>query len=130
MANMIGANHVVRVAALNDIRFYAGHLTEDLLTGMRLHAQGWKSVYVPEPLAVGEGPETWKAYFTQQMRWAHGCMDILRWHTPTLAKKMSKTQACSTSACSRATSAASPGCSASSCSSATSSPGSRSPGSR
>lgn len=93
MANMIGANHIVRVAALNDIRFYAGHLTEDLLTGMRLHAQGWKSVYVPEPLAVGEGPETWKAYFNQQMRWAHGCMDILRWHTPTLTKTMSKAQA-------------------------------------
>jgi cellulose synthase (UDP-forming) len=93
MANMIGANHIVRVAALNDIRFYAGHLTEDLLTGMRLHSLGWKSVYVPEPLAIGEGPETWKAYFNQQMRWAYGCIDILRWHTPALTKSMSKSQA-------------------------------------
>ncbi|NEM90712.1 glycosyltransferase family 2 protein [Galbitalea soli] len=92
-ANMIGANHVVRVAALADIRFYAGHLTEDLLTGMRLHAAGWRSVYVPEPLAIGEGPETWQAYFSQQMRWASGCMDVLRWHSPRLVRRMPRAQA-------------------------------------
>src|SRR3954454_820536 len=33
-ANMIGANHVVRVSALREVGLYAGHLTEDLLTGM------------------------------------------------------------------------------------------------
>jgi cellulose synthase/poly-beta-1,6-N-acetylglucosamine synthase-like glycosyltransferase len=93
MANMIGANHIVRVEALKSIRFYAGHLTEDLLTGMRLHAQGWESVYVPEPLAVGEGPETWQAYFNQQMRWAFGCMDVLRWHTRKLTKSMPRSGA-------------------------------------
>jgi cellulose synthase (UDP-forming) len=88
MANMIGANHIVRVAALKDIDFYAGHLTEDLLTGMRLHARAWRSVYVPEALAIGEGPETWQAYFNQQMRWAFGCMDVLKWHTRKLVKTM------------------------------------------
>lgn len=93
MANLIGANHVVRVEALRQIRFYAGHLTEDLLTGMRLHARGWRSTYVPEALAIGEGPATWKAYFNQQMRWAHGCIDILRWHTRRLSKTMPRKQA-------------------------------------
>ena len=92
-ANMIGANHVVRVAALRDVGLYAGHLTEDLLTGMRMHAAGWRSRYVPMPLAVGEGPETWQAYFNQQTRWAFGCMDILRWHTPALVREMSRRQA-------------------------------------
>ncbi|MFN8169861.1 MAG: cellulose synthase catalytic subunit [Candidatus Nanopelagicales bacterium] len=92
-ANMIGANHVVRVAALRDVGLYAGHLTEDLLTGMRIHAAGWRSRYVPEPLAVGEGPETWQAYFNQQTRWAFGCMDILRWHTPQLVREMHRRQA-------------------------------------
>ena len=93
MANLIGANHIVRVAALREIRFYAGHLTEDLLTGMRLHAKGWRSSYVAEPLAIGEGPTTWEAYFNQQMRWAHGCIDILRWHTRRLGKAMPRKQA-------------------------------------
>jgi cellulose synthase/poly-beta-1,6-N-acetylglucosamine synthase-like glycosyltransferase len=92
-ANMIGANHVVRVAALREVGLYAGHLTEDLLTGMRLHASGWRSTYVSEPLAVGEGPVTWQAYFNQQTRWAFGCMDILRWHTPRLIRSMGRRQA-------------------------------------
>jgi cellulose synthase/poly-beta-1,6-N-acetylglucosamine synthase-like glycosyltransferase len=92
-SNMIGANHVVRVAALREVGLYAGHLTEDLLTGMRIHAAGWRSRYVPVPLAIGEGPETWQAYFNQQTRWAFGCMDILRWHTPALVKEMSRRQA-------------------------------------
>ena len=87
-ATMIGANHIVRVAALKDIGYYAGHLTEDLLTGMRLHASGWTSAYVPVQLAIGEGPATWQAYFNQQMRWAFGCMDILRRHTRPLTRTM------------------------------------------
>jgi len=87
-ALMIGANHVVRVAALKEIGFYAGHITEDLLTGMTIHAGKWKSVYVPETLAVGEGPTTWGAYFNQQMRWAFGCIDILFHHSPRLFARM------------------------------------------
>lgn len=86
---LLGANHVIRVAALKDIDYYEGHLTEDLLTGMTLHSGGWKSVYVPVPLAEGEGPETWTAYFNQQMRWAFGCMDILFNHSRPLFKRMS-----------------------------------------
>ncbi|MCL3817439.1 glycosyltransferase family 2 protein [Aeromicrobium wangtongii] len=88
LANMLGANHVVRVAALDSIGLYAGHLTEDLLTGMRLHSRGWESAYVPLALAVGEGPDTWKSYFTQQTRWSYGCMHILKTHTRALLKTM------------------------------------------
>ncbi len=43
---------------------------------------------MPEPLAIGEGPETWQAYFNQQMRWAFGCMDILRRYSVTLTRAM------------------------------------------
>lgn len=85
---MIGANHIVRVAALKSIDWYAAHLTEDLLTGMRLFAAGWKSAYCPKVLAVGEGPTTWDAYFVQQLRWAHGCFDILFRHAWKLLPKM------------------------------------------
>jgi cellulose synthase (UDP-forming) len=76
MSLLIGANHIVRVSALRQIGWYQGHLTEDLATGKRFHAKHWQSVYVPLPLAVGEGPTTWAAYFTQQYRWATGCMHI------------------------------------------------------
>jgi hypothetical protein len=76
MTLLIGANHIVRVAALRDIGWYQGHLTEDLATGKRFHAARWQSVYVPEALAIGEGPTTWASYFNQQYRWAFGCTNI------------------------------------------------------
>lgn len=85
---LIGANHVIRVKALKEVDHYTAHITEDLITGMKLHARGYKSVYVREALAIGEGPSTWEAYFNQQMRWAYGCMDILFHHSPKFFKRM------------------------------------------
>ena len=60
MTLLIGANHVIRVSALKSVNHYSAHITEDLITGMKLHSKGWKSVYLSEPLAIGEGPDTWK----------------------------------------------------------------------
>lgn len=88
MQLFIGANHVLRTAAHDDIDGYSGHIVEDHLTGMHLYAKRWKSVYVPEILAIGEGPATWSAYFSQQMRWAYGLIDILFRHSPALVRKM------------------------------------------
>ena len=88
MSLFIGANHIVRVAAHDDIGGYSGHIVEDHLTGMRFYAGKWKSVYVPEILAVGEAPSTWESYFSQQMRWAYGLIDILFRHSPRIFKKM------------------------------------------
>lgn len=90
---LIGANHVIRVAALQDVDHYSAHITEDLLTGMKLHAKGWKSMYVDQPLAVGEGPTNWVDFLNQQMRWAFGCIDILFRHSPRLLPKMNFRQA-------------------------------------
>lgn len=77
----IGANHIMRVKAHDDIEGYAGHIVEDHLTGMKLYSKKWRSVYVPKVLLVGEGPATWEAYFSQQMRWAYGLIDILFRHS-------------------------------------------------
>jgi cellulose synthase/poly-beta-1,6-N-acetylglucosamine synthase-like glycosyltransferase len=88
MTMMVGANHIIRVSALKEIGWYAGHITEDLLTGMHIYTKKWKSVYVPEVLAVGEGPATWESYFNQQMRWAYGCIHILFNHSFDLFKSM------------------------------------------
>ncbi|MDF2460991.1 MAG: glycosyl transferase family 2 [Candidatus Saccharibacteria bacterium] len=90
---LIGANHVVRVSAMGSIGYYRAHLTEDLLTSMVLHSHKWKSVYVPEILARGEGPSTWDAFFNQQMRWAFGCIDILFKESRKLLRKMNRSQA-------------------------------------
>jgi beta-mannanase len=92
MQLFIGANHVYRTDALNDIGGYSGHIVEDHLTGMHLYANGWKSVYVPEVLCIGEGPADWSAYLSQQMRWAYGLIDILFRHTPKLLPNLSGSQ--------------------------------------
>lgn len=91
-ALLIGANHILRMAALEDIDGYSPHLAEDMLTGMRVYTKKWRGVYVPETLLLGEGPATWASYFTQQMRWSFGCMDIVFRHSPRLFRKMSFTQ--------------------------------------
>lgn len=88
MMLLIGANHVIRVKALRDVDHYSAHITEDLLTGMKLHSKGWKSIYIPKVLAVGEGPTTWQSFFNQQMRWGYGCMDILFRHSFRLFRGM------------------------------------------
>lgn len=92
MNTLIGANHLIRTEALDDVDHYSAHITEDLLTGMKLHAKGWKSAYVPEALLIGEGPTNWQAYLNQQMRWVYGCMDILFFHAPLLFRSMSPRQ--------------------------------------
>lgn len=85
----IGSHHIMRSLAIKDINGYACHLAEDHLTGMMLYTRdNWKSVYVPEVLAIGEGPSSWDAYFGQQKRWAFALMDILFKKSPKLLPKM------------------------------------------
>lgn len=93
MTLLIGANHVIRVSAFKQVGHYTAHITEDLVTGMKLHAHGWKSVYAPFALAIGEGPTTWESYFNQQLRWAYGCIDILFRYSPKYFRKMGLRQA-------------------------------------
>lgn len=88
MTLFIGANHLIRVKAHNSIDGYSGHIVEDHLTGMKFYSKKWKSVYVPKVLAVGEGPSTWDSYFSQQMRWAYGLIDILFNHSPKIFKEL------------------------------------------
>lgn len=91
MLLLIGANHILRVEALRNIGGYVGHISEDHITGMKFYTtRKWKSVYVPEKLAIGEGPSTWESFFGQQKRWAYGLMDILFKHSPYMLPKMKK----------------------------------------
>jgi len=68
----IGANCTFRRAAIESIGGHAVDLAEDLLTSVRLHAKGWKSVYVPERLSFGLNPADLHSYFKQQLKWSTG----------------------------------------------------------
>ncbi|MEO5681780.1 MAG: glycosyltransferase family 2 protein [Chitinophagaceae bacterium] len=73
----IGANCTFRRAALDSINGHAAGLAEDMNTAMHLHARGWKSVYVPQVLALGLVPSTLSAYYKQQLKWARGVFELL-----------------------------------------------------
>ncbi|KAF9609228.1 hypothetical protein IFM89_014422 [Coptis chinensis] len=56
-----------------------GSTVEDVLTGLGIHARGWRSVYcTPDPPAfLGCAPSGGPACLTQQKRWATGLLEIL-----------------------------------------------------
>jgi cellulose synthase (UDP-forming) len=74
----VGTNAVVRRAALDAIGGFAtGTATEDIHTSLRLHARGWRSVYVPEALAFGLEAANLLEYYRQRRRWAAGSLGLL-----------------------------------------------------
>lgn len=79
----VGTNVVFRRAAIDQIGgMYTDSKSEDVWTSLKLHELGWKSVFIPTELAVGDAPETVEAYSKQQLRWATGGFEILLTHNP------------------------------------------------
>jgi cellulose synthase/poly-beta-1,6-N-acetylglucosamine synthase-like glycosyltransferase len=84
-AMLVGTNNALRVSALRAIGGLQDSVTEDMATGLRFHTsrnpltgRRWRSVYTPDVLAHGEGPNSWTDYFSQQMRWSRGTFEVLR----------------------------------------------------
>ena len=73
----IGANCTFRREALEAIGGHGVGLAEDLVTSIRLHAAGWRSVYVPEVVSRGLVPEELGSFFKQQLKWARGVWEVL-----------------------------------------------------
>ncbi|WP_461165241.1 glycosyltransferase [Arthrobacter sp. R4-81] len=67
-------------------------VTEDMATCMRLHAQGWESVYHHEIMAKGLAPEDLRTMLTQRLRWAQGTMQVFLRENPLLQKGLSAGQ--------------------------------------
>lgn len=77
-AFFVGTSAVMRRAALDSIGGFAtGTATEDIHTSLRLHARGWRSVFVPEALAYGLEAENLKEFYRQRRRWAAGSLGLL-----------------------------------------------------
>lgn len=78
----VGTNYAIKWEVLNQINGFQPCITEDMATGIAIHAarnpatgKKWRSVYTPDVLAFGEGPQSWTDYFNQQWRWAAGSFD-------------------------------------------------------
>ncbi|MGI9043389.1 MAG: glycosyltransferase family 2 protein [Gemmatimonadaceae bacterium] len=72
----IGANCTFRRAALESIAGHGIGLAEDLVTAIRIHAKGWRSVYLPEVVSRGLVPEDLGSYYRQQLKWARGVYEV------------------------------------------------------
>lgn len=85
----IGANCTFRRAALASIGGHGIGLAEDMVTSIRLHGAGWKSVYVPEIVSRGLVPEDIGSFYRQQLKWARGVFEVLFSELPRAFKGLS-----------------------------------------
>lgn len=83
----IGANCTFRRTALDSIGGHASGLAEDMHTAMKLHAEGWRSLYVPAILTRGLVPATMSSYYKQQLKWSRGTWELLFATYPKLFSK-------------------------------------------
>ncbi|HSM57576.1 MAG TPA: cellulose synthase catalytic subunit [Candidatus Sulfomarinibacteraceae bacterium] len=87
-ASLMGSNAVIRREALESLGGYLPGLADDLATSMALHAAGWRSTYVPEPLAPGISPPSFASWFVQQLKWARGVFELLITSYPRLFSRL------------------------------------------
>ncbi|MER5595841.1 glycosyltransferase family 2 protein [Streptomyces sp. NPDC002265] len=80
----VGTSNAVRIRTLKQIGGLYDSITEDMATGFEIHrhrnpdtGHKWRSVYTPDVLAVGEGPNAWTDFFTQQLRWSRGTYETI-----------------------------------------------------
>jgi cellulose synthase (UDP-forming) len=84
----IGANCTFRRAALESTGGHGIGLAEDLVTAIRIHAAGWRSVYVPEVVSRGLVPEDLGSFYRQQLKWARGVYEVAFSELPRLARTL------------------------------------------
>lgn len=85
----IGANCTFRRKALESIGGHGIGLAEDLVTAIRIHSKGWKSIYSPIIVSRGLVPEDMGSFCKQQLKWARGVHEVLFEEVPTLWKNLS-----------------------------------------
>lgn len=84
----IGANCTFRRKALQSIGGHGIGLAEDLVTAIRLHAAGWRSVYVPEIVSRGLVPADLGSFVKQQLKWSRGVHEVLFKDYPRLFRRL------------------------------------------
>lgn len=78
----VGTNMIFRRAAIDGIGGIALNKSEDIWTSLKLHEDGWNTIFVNKVLALGQAPHTIVSYFKQQLRWASGGLKMLFHYNP------------------------------------------------
>jgi cellulose synthase (UDP-forming) len=77
-----GTSAVFRISALLATEGMATEtVREDMLTSFKMAEQGYRTIYLNEPLSIGLAPEGVDAYITQRSRWCLGAIQQIytRW---------------------------------------------------
>ena len=74
-----GSNTILAREALEAIGgFYTESITEDFATGLLIESNGFVSLALPEPLASGMTPHTFKEHIQQRKRWGRGVISTAK----------------------------------------------------
>ena len=92
-AYWIGTNAVIRRKAIDSVGGFAiESVTEDLLTSIKLHENGWQIKYIDEPRASGMAPVNASQYFIQRRRWVQGAIQVLMKNNPLFSRNLTVKQ--------------------------------------
>ncbi len=88
-----GSAAMFRRRALKEVGYIAVQtITEDMHTGMKIAAKGWKSLYVSERMIAGQGASDVTTFHTQRLRWGEGNLSILAYDNPLFMQGLSLQQ--------------------------------------
>ena len=90
---IIGSHTSYRTSAILEIGGFQPTRAEDHLDTVVLAAHGYRGVYVPEIIALGDGPESFSTYLRQQFAWAHSMITVFFTWTPRLLRRYTARQA-------------------------------------
>jgi cellulose synthase (UDP-forming) len=86
---IIGSHTSYRMAAVREIGGFQPTRAEDHLDTVVLAGAGYEGVFVPDLIAVGQGPHDLATYLRQQFAWAYSMIGIFLHHMPRMVGKYS-----------------------------------------
>jgi cellulose synthase (UDP-forming) len=90
---ILGSHTSYRTNAIREIGGFQDSRAEDHLDTVTLAANGYRGVFVPEVIAVGEGPEDLRTYLAQQYAWAYSMTQIMVQRMPRMIRRLRPHQA-------------------------------------
>lgn len=79
---IIGSHCTYDMSAIREIGGFQPTRAEDHLDTVFLAARGYEGVFLPEVIAIGDGPENFETYLAQQFAWAYSMIQVLFTFTP------------------------------------------------
>ncbi|VTR96760.1 tetratricopeptide repeat protein [Tuwongella immobilis] len=88
-----GSAAIFRREALRQVGYIAVEtITEDMHTGLRMHALGWKSLAISDRLVCGQAAPDITTFHTQRLRWGEGNLSIMAYDNPMTTRGLTWSQ--------------------------------------